>query len=133
MLKGSCQCGEIHYESEAKPLGLYVCHCQECQKQSASAFGISLDIPSSGFRLTQGLPKYWNRVIESGKNLKCAFCSICGSRLWHEYDPDSGIVSIKGGSLDTPIDLSNATHVWVKRKLSGVIIPDNVPQFLDEP
>ena len=40
--------------------------------------------------------------------------------------------SIKGGSLDQPIDLSNAIHVWVKRKLPGIILPDHAKQFLEE-
>ncbi len=47
MQKGGCQCGAIRYESEGQPIALYICHCRECQKQSASAFGISLDVNRS--------------------------------------------------------------------------------------
>jgi hypothetical protein len=32
-------------------------------------------------------------------------------------------LSIKGGSLDQPTDLADAIHIWVSRKLSGVIVP----------
>lgn len=55
MQTGRCQCGEICYESSGQAVGLYICHCRECQKQSASAFGISLDVPQKpGFAaLTQ--------------------------------------------------------------------------------
>lgn len=38
MKTGQCQCGAIRYESTGESLALYVCHCLECQKQSASAF-----------------------------------------------------------------------------------------------
>lgn len=129
---GRCQCGEIRYQSIGEPLGLYICHCRECQKQSASAFGITLDVPRADFHVIQGEPKYWSRATDSGKKLKCAFCSTCGSRLWHEYDPASEIISIKGGSLDKSLDLSNAIHVWVKRKLRGIIIPCGVEQFQED-
>ena len=132
MLTGRCQCGEICYQSIGEPLALYICHCQECQKQSASAFGISLDVPKDGFSIIKGSPKYWIRIADSGRKLKCAFCPVCGSRLWHETELVPGSVSIKVGSLDQPIDVSNAIHVWVKRKLPGIIIPPDAKQFLGE-
>ncbi len=115
-----------------KSLALYICHCRECQKQSASAFGISLEVPHAGFHVTQGVPKYWSRITDSGCHLKCAFCPTCGSRLWHEYEQTSETISIKAGSLDEPLDISNATHVWVSRKLPGIIIPDNNKQFTED-
>jgi len=42
---GGCQCGAIRYELSGEGLELYVCHCKECRKQSASAFGISVIVP----------------------------------------------------------------------------------------
>jgi hypothetical protein len=132
MHTGSCQCSEIHYECRGEPLALYVCHCQECRKQSASAFGISVDVLRANFRVTQGTPKYWSRATDSGRRLKCAFCPTCGSRLWHESEPRSETISIKGGSLDDPIDISNAIHVWVTRKLPGITIPGNAIQFPED-
>ena len=132
MLTGGCQCGEIRYESEREPLALYICHCHECQKQSASAFGISLDVLSTGFRLTHGAPRYWNRCTARGQILKCAFCSSCGSRCWHESSSTPDRLSLKVGSLDESIDVSNAIHVWVSRKLPGIIIPMNCRQFAEE-
>lgn len=129
---GRCQCGEIRYKSAGVPLALYICHCLECQKQSASAFGISLDVSRAGFYVTQGTPKYWSRTTDNGQKLRCAFCPTCGSRLWHESDPTSKTLSIKGGSLDKPIDVSKATHVWVTRKFPGIIIPNGATQFPEE-
>lgn len=129
---GGCQCGEVRYKSVGESIALYICHCRECQKQSASAFGISLEISRIGFHVTRGIPKYWSRATDSGRELRCAFCLICGSRLWHESDPLSETLSIKGGSLDEPLDVSNAIHVWVTRKLPGIIIPDNTPQFPED-
>ncbi len=129
ILTGRCQCGEISYESSGKPLALYVCHCRECQKQSASAFGISLYVQKAGFRVIQGTPQYWSRPTDSGNTLKCAFCSSCGSRLWHEPGSVADAISIKGGSLDEPLDLSNAIHLWVTCKLNGIIIPDDAKQY----
>src|SRR5690349_20063110 len=84
MLSGRCQCGAVRYEHGAAPTTVYICHCRGCQKQSASAFGISVEMPKEGLKLSQGTPKYWTRDTDSGRKLRCAFCPDCGSRLWHE-------------------------------------------------
>src|SRR3546814_20800125 len=71
MLTGGCQCGEMRYESAGEPLALYVCHCRECQKQSASAFGMSLEVPRSGLRVTRGVPQFWTRASDRGRRVRC--------------------------------------------------------------
>jgi hypothetical protein len=131
-LTGGCQCGEIKYEHEAQSIEIYICHCKECQKQSGSAFGISVEVTRDNFKIIHGLPKYWERKSNNGKVIKCAFCSNCGTRPWHESNDESNALSIKGGSLDQFIDISNAIHVWVSRKPPGIIIPEGAVQFLEE-
>jgi hypothetical protein len=132
-LAGGCQCGAVRYEITAPPVALYVCHCRECRKQSASAFGVSVQVRRSDFALRAGTVRFWSRPTDSGRVLDCAFCPQCGSRVWHETGPDGELVTVKGGSLDDPVDLSRATHIWVQRKLPGIIIPGDVRQFAGEP
>ena len=133
MGSGGCQCGEVRYESAGEADALYACHCRECQKQSASAFGLSLIVPRAGLRVTRGEPKFWMRGTDSGGRLKCAFCPNCGTRLWHEAQSRPETCSLKAGSLDAPVDLAAAVHIWTTRKLPGVAIPDGARQFPEEP
>jgi hypothetical protein len=130
---GGCQCGAVRYESAGEPRALYVCYCTECRKQSASAFGMSLVVTRSGFRITQGSPQFWTRPADSGCEVKCAFCPGCGSRLWHERGGITETITIKAGSLDEPVDMTNAIHIWTSRKLPGVIISDDAMQYPQEP
>jgi hypothetical protein len=123
----------VRYEISDAPLDLYVCHCLECRKQSASAFGISLTVRRAGLRVIQGQTKSWTRPTDSGGRRKCIFCTECGSRLWHEAEPPTEMLALKGGSLDRPLDLRDAIHLWTTRKLPGVIIPEGVVQFPGEP
>ena len=131
-LTGGCQCGAAAYSISAEPLAIYVCHCRECQKQSASAFGISVSVAKEHFHLERGEVRTWSRLADSGRTLDCQFCAACGTRLWHE-GPDWTELSVKGGSLDQPVDLRDAIHIWTSRKLAGVVIPDHVRQFPEEP
>ena len=129
---GGCQCGAVRYEIAAVPLETYVCHCRECRRQSASAFGISVMVPAAAFRVTQGAAREWTRPADSGNVVVCHFCPNCGSRLWHDA-PGQATISVKGGSLDEPVDLSGATHIWTVRKLEGVVIPEGAKQYPGEP
>ena len=133
MRTGGCQCGEVRYESQGEALSLYVCHCRECRRQSSSAFGISFIVPRKGLRVTRGAPKFWTRPADSGGQVDCAFCPTCGSRLWHASGSESETVSIKGGSLDEPPDLTAAVHNSTSRLLPGVVIPEVARQFPEEP
>lgn len=133
MRTGGCQCGALRYEVAADPHEIYVCHCRECQKQSASAFGVSVFVSRNAFRLSRGAAKVWSRPTDSGRRLICAFCPTCGTRLWHQLESAPETISIKGGSLDEPIDLSAAVHIWTSRKLPGVAIPEGARQFPGEP
>jgi hypothetical protein len=132
MLTGGCQCGAVRYECDGEPRALYVCHCLECRHQSASAFGMSLEMPAGTMRVTQGTPRFWTRLANSGRRMRCAFCPDCGSRLWHE--PESGAyLTIKAGSLDEPVDIAQAIHIWTSRKLPGTVIPPGAAQYPEEP
>jgi hypothetical protein len=133
MRTGGCQCGAIRYESSGEPKALYVCHCAECRKQSASAFGMSLLVERRGFLVTQGSAQFWTRRADSGREVRCAFCPDCGSRLWHEREGTSETLTIKAGSLDEPVDMTNAVHIWTSRKLRGLVIPEDALQYPEEP
>jgi hypothetical protein len=73
--RGGCQCGSLRYELRSPPLKVYVCHCVECRKQSASAFGISVIVSSEAFVLTYGAPIRWSRQTDSGRTLHCFLLS----------------------------------------------------------
>ncbi|QDZ00278.2 GFA family protein [Nitratireductor mangrovi] len=114
-------------------MALFVCHCNECRRQSASAFGMSYLAPRDDLRLLQGSPKNWQRQADSGNTVNCFFCPVCGTLLWHENSGSPETVTVKAGSLDEPVDFADAIHIWVSRKLPGVDVPQGAAQFLEEP
>jgi hypothetical protein len=127
---GGCQCGSVRYHLEGEPVGLAVCHCTECQRQSGSAFGMSLAVPRNTFRLLSGELKRSLLLCDSGRTEHCAFCPTCGTRIYHQVmEP---VLSIKAGTLDDTSWLSPAAHYWTRRKQPWVLIPDGARCFPDD-
>ncbi|KAH8679941.1 Mss4-like protein, partial [Tricladium varicosporioides] len=119
----SCQCGAVTFKTPLpKPLAVYICHCDECRRQSSSAFGCSAIFPT--FRL----PKK-ERPTASGHTLNCYFCKACGTRLIHTT-PGKNVLSVKGGCIEG-LDWKTARHIWCKRAM--VPIPEGVERSEEEP
>jgi hypothetical protein len=73
-LEGGCQCGAVRYRLEGEPRGLAACHCRDCQRQSGSAFALSLDVRNDDFRLLSGELRSFTVRCDSGRVKEFAFC-----------------------------------------------------------
>lgn len=129
-LQGGCQCGSVRYRIEGEPLGLAVCHCRGCQRQSGSAFGMSLAIPSAAFHVLSGTLKAFTVPCDSGRTKTCSFCPDCGTRIHHRGP--AGALSVKAGTLDDTSRLEPTAHYWTQHKQQWVRIPDGVPCAVDD-
>ncbi len=112
---GQCQCGNIRYRINGEPLTFYACHCLDCQAQSASAFGLSMLVVVDDFELIAGALKFWSTTADDGSAKICAFCSECGTRIYHANDDAAAPISLKAGSLDNNSQISPIAHIWTKR------------------
>lgn len=121
---GGCQCGAIRYRLKAKPEMLYVCHCSDCQKQSASAFGMSLIMAPGQIEFVRGggRLRHWDTRADDGVVKRCHFCPDCGTRVMHGSDDPAAEISIKAGSLDDTRGLRPQAHIWLRSAQPWVTI-----------
>ena len=112
---GGCQCGAIRYRLNGRPRMLYVCHCRDCQKQSSSAFGMSLIVAREDLEFTRGGErlKTWDTLGDDGALKRCAFCPDCGTRIYHAGPETESTLSIKAGSLDDTRGLKPVAQIWL--------------------
>ncbi|WP_299423652.1 GFA family protein [uncultured Shimia sp.] len=121
MLKGSCLCGDITFETDADPQGASMCHCSQCRKQSggiwSSAYVAETDLTITGDVL-------WYGASESAKR---GSCPRCGSFLfWKAHDEDT--ISFALGAVDGPTGLELTKHIFVRDKGDYYELADGVPQ-----
>lgn len=121
---GGCQCGAVRYEVSGTVYSLNICHCRDCQKQSGSAFGMSLVIAPDAFMLTSGNLKEFQIEAASGRSKTCAFCPECGVRI---FNRTSALMSIKAGTLDDVSTLAPTGHYWTKSKQPWLNLDTDIP------
>ena len=132
-LTGGCQCGAVRYEIRAQPLTVYACHCTECQRQSASAFSLSLVVARDAVVIIAGTPKQWRRVIEGTRAIGCVFCGESGVRLLHNQERNPQVSIVKPGTLDDTGWLEPVGHVWTRSAQSWFEIPDDGVNYDGQP
>lgn len=121
MIKGSCLCGEVRYQTLAEPQGTSMCHCGQCRKQSGGIWS-SAFVPESALEVTG--PVTW---FGASKTASRGFCPHCGSFLfWKAHDEDT--ISFSLGSVDGPTGLKLTKHIFVADKGDYYDIADDVPQ-----
>lgn len=121
MIKGSCLCGDITFETGAEPQGASMCHCGQCRKQSGGIWS-SAFVPEADLTITG--PVSW---FASSDTAKRGICPRCGSFLfWKAHDEDT--ISFSLGSVDGPTGLRLSKHIFVADKGDYYEIADGVPQ-----
>lgn len=130
---GGCQCGRVRYRVSAEPDTVYICHCGECQKQSGSAFGMSMTVAADAVQVTAGTPSAFQRAAASGSEVTCTFCPDCGTRLFHATTGRPGKINVKPGTLDDRQALDPVAHVWTEAAQPWVRVPDGMLTFDRQP
>ena len=131
--RGGCQCGAIRYEVTGPARQIVACHCTDCQRQSGSAFGMTMVVAEEDFRITQGKEKTFAVESDAGRRKVGGFCPKCGSRIYNRSDWRPGMISVKPGTLDDTGSLQPQIHLWTSRKQSWFAIPDGVEAYETQP
>jgi hypothetical protein len=129
-LTGGCFCGAVRYRIDDFPLLLYACHCRQCQRQSGSAFAMSMPVATSAFHIVKGKPKAWQRPTESGEAVVTSwFCENCGGRMYGERNTRPDSINVRAGTLDDTTWLVPAAHFFMESAQPWETIQDTSTCF----
>lgn len=130
---GGCQCGNVRYQVTGQPLMLYACHCTECQRQSGSAFGLSLRLRPDDLQHDPARLKHFMREADSKREMACYFCPDCGVRIYHARPSRPGSLTLKPGTLDDTGWLRPTAAIWLRSAQGWVPLPDGFARFDTQP
>ena len=133
MLTGSCLCGAIRYTIDADVKELRACHCRSCQKQSGAQGTVNAVLPSSVFKLTQGKPKRFTAVADSGRTLHRYSCGDCGSGVFSQREASPEMVVVRAGTFDNAPDMKISAHIWTKSARNWAYMDPSSAQHPGQP
>lgn len=122
---GGCQCGSVRYVLAAEPVRAVACHCKECQRQSGSAFGMSMIVPEKSLTVT-GSTKRFTRIADNGNQNTGVFCPECGVRIYQIPQYIKDVLVLKPGTLDDTSWVRPNYFVWMKSGQGWVPVPEGV-------
>jgi hypothetical protein len=129
-IEGGCRCGRVRYRVavERAPRA-YACHCRDCQTWSGSAFSTQFILPEDQLEVT-GEPAVFELTSPaSGRTSRQRGCPVCFTRVYNTNSARPGLVVVRAGTLDRSDELKVVAHIWTKRKMGGIVIPDDVPSW----
>jgi hypothetical protein len=130
---GGCECGGIRYRVTGDPLAVTICHCTQCQRQSGSAFSMSLVVLREHFQLLRGEPRTFTTTSDSGARKGCLFCATCGVRIYNALERMPATVNVKPGTLDDTAWLAPQLEVWRASRQPWLELPELGPRFDGNP
>jgi hypothetical protein len=60
-------------------------------------------------------------------------CAVCFTRVFNTNSARPGYIGVRAGTLDRSDELKIVAHIWTKRKLQGINIPDGVLAWPEGP
>ena len=104
------------------PVVTSICHCQQCQKQTGSAFVEGVAVNEGDFSV-QGKLQTFTYVGDSGRKKDSNFCPRCSAVVFIAAEGFPGRALIMGGTLDdsrwlkpTMALFCEAAQPWVASK-----------------
>ncbi|HYW21002.1 MAG TPA: GFA family protein [Nodularia sp. (in: cyanobacteria)] len=110
---GGCRCGQIRLRVSAPPLLTMACHCTGCQRMTASAFSLSVAIPSIGFSILKGQPTIGGLHGAT----RHYFCPHCMSWMFTRPEGMDEFVNLRATMLDDVSWFTPFIETWTREKL----------------
>ena len=132
-VEGGCQCGAVRYRLKAAPLGVYACHCKDCQRFSGTTHTMSMVVNAGDAELTKGTLAGFDKAADSGRTVRMLGCSACGTKIWNEPLSSPTLLIMKPGTLDDASWARPVGNIWTDRALPWVEIDKSQPNFAGQP
>ncbi|HVW92404.1 MAG TPA: GFA family protein [Devosia sp.] len=132
-VEGGCICGAVRYRVSAPPMGVYNCHCKDCQRQSGADYSASMLVRRQDFAVVAGNPLVFDKRADSGRIVRQYACPVCHTRLYNEPLASPDVVVIKPGTLDDRSWAVPVGAIWTDSKLPWSEIDPAEPSFPGQP
>ncbi|MHB1468559.1 MAG: GFA family protein [Solirubrobacteraceae bacterium] len=127
---GRCLCGEVTYRVEAQPLWQGVCHCSNCQHQTAAPFSVVVGVPTDALSVEGSTLASFKTVSEGyASTTERRFCSACGSPLFSTIEAMPAVAFLKAGTIDDVAWFEPTVEIWTSSAQPWSPHFEGLPQY----
>lgn len=119
-IDGGCLCGDVTWRARIDPDKVGVCHCTDCQINSATAFRWAVMVPAADFELLSGELKVYVKTAESGNPRALSFCPRCGTSIHGGDVENSQTYSLRLGNCNQRSELPPKAQIWCRSAMPWV-------------
>jgi hypothetical protein len=127
MYTGSCLCGGVTFEIAGELAPIQICHCQQCRKAQGTALVTNIPVETGTLHWISGETLLKSYASSPGKQR--VFCRECGSPVYSSHEKKPGVVRIRAGLLNEPLDTRPAFHIYTDSACNWWSIEDGLPQY----
>lgn len=111
---GGCRCGGLRVRVTKPPILTGACHCDGCQKMTASAYSLTVIVAADGFEVTEGEPILGGL---KGPVSRHHHCPSCLSWVFTRAKGFEGFVNLRASVLDDRRWFQPFIELWTDEKL----------------
>ena len=97
----TCSCGQLRLKCGGEPDSVSLCHCQDCQRRTGSAFGIAAFFQAEMVEV-DGESRRFARSRNDEVDFEFHFCPNCGGTVYWMTTGKPGLVAVAGGAFADP-------------------------------
>lgn len=128
----NCHCGALTIACTGEPRKVSLCHCEQCQRRTGSAFSVAVFFMREQVTV-RGEATSYVRPAASGFTVDFRFCPGCGSNLfWYPARMPALVGVALGGFADRDFAMPEQA-VWAGEGHRWVRLPDHVVSFEENP
>jgi hypothetical protein len=114
-ITGRCLCGGVTYSVDAEPVWQGVCHCSNCQRQTASAFSTIVGVLSKALTVQGSTIATFKTASEGYQSTtERRFCFTCGSPIFSTIESMPGLTFLKAGTIDDISWFEPTAEIWTR-------------------
>ncbi|MET3898639.1 hypothetical protein ABIB57_002588 [Devosia sp. UYZn731] len=132
-VEGGCQCGAVRYRLTGAPLGVYNCHCKDCQRFSGAGWAMSMPVARERVELISGTLNAYDSVADSGRVVRMLSCSRCNTRVWNEPLSAPAMLVLRPGTLDDISWVVSVGNIWTESAAPWAPIDPRQVHFPGQP
>lgn len=128
MSNAQCVCGALRLRMRAPAKLVAACHCLACQRRTGTSFSVNAFYATDTVEIS-GAATAFNRVADSGRNVRMYFCPTCGSTVYWRPEAAPAIIGVGVGALADPNFPAPTLSIFERSKHHWVNLAEEVERF----